>query len=83
MTGRVEGFDDAPCWPKVAVARRAQDLLQKRERDVRGDRGVLVGDIYVGTFAMALALWSPPLFGGIAIVAVIAVVTRAQRSFRH
>ncbi|WP_291380957.1 MFS transporter [Demequina sp.] len=45
--------------------------------------GPRIGDMYVGLLATALALWSPPLFGGFAIMALIAVITRAQRSFRQ
>jgi len=45
--------------------------------------GPRIGDMYVGLLATGLALWSPPLFGGIAIIGLIAVITRAQRSFRH
>ena len=45
--------------------------------------GPRIGDMYVGMLATALALWSPPLFGGIAIIGLIAVITRAQRSFRN
>ncbi|WP_306231615.1 MFS transporter [Agrococcus beijingensis] len=43
--------------------------------------GPRLGDLYVGAVATMLALWAPPLFGGILIVALIAVVTRTQRSF--
>lgn len=44
--------------------------------------GPRIGDMYVGFLATAVALWSPPLFGGFAIIGLIAVITRAQRSFR-
>ncbi len=44
--------------------------------------GPRIGDMYVGMLATAVALWSPPLFGGFAIIGLIAVITRAQRSFR-
>ena len=43
--------------------------------------GPRVGDLYAGATASLVALWCPPLFGGILIVALIAIVTRAQRSF--
>jgi hypothetical protein len=44
--------------------------------------GPRVGDLYIGVFATAVALWFPPVLGGILIVALIAVLVRAQRSFR-
>ncbi len=43
--------------------------------------GPRVGDLYAGAAASLVALWCPPLIGGILIVALIAIVTRAQRSF--
>ncbi len=45
--------------------------------------GPRVGDMYAGILATAVALWSPTLFGGLVIVGLIAVLTRAQRSFRE
>lgn len=45
--------------------------------------GPRLGDLYVGILATALGLWFPPLFGGIAIIALIAVILRAQASFRN
>jgi MFS family permease len=48
--------------------------------------GPRLGDLYAGIVATAVALWCPPLIGGIAIVALIAVLTRlrtgAGTSFR-
>jgi len=49
--------------------------------------GPRVGDMYAGVFATAVALWCPPLFGGLAIVALIVVLSRVRfgtpaRSFR-
>jgi MFS family permease len=44
--------------------------------------GPRIGDLYIGVFATAVALWFPPVLGGILIVALIAVLVRAQRSFR-
>ncbi len=44
--------------------------------------GPRVGDLYIGVFATAVALWFPPVLGGILIIALIAVLVRAQRSFR-
>ncbi|ROR65542.1 MFS transporter [Agrococcus jenensis] len=43
--------------------------------------GPRIGDLYAGAAASLVALWCPPLIGGLLIVALIAVVTRAQRSF--
>lgn len=43
--------------------------------------GPRVGDLYAGAVATLIALWAPPLFGGIVIVVLIAVLTRAQRTF--
>ena len=44
--------------------------------------GPRIGDLYIGVFATAVALWFPPVLGGILIVALIAVLVRVQRSFR-
>ena len=40
--------------------------------------GPRVGDMYAGVFATAVALWCPPLFGGVAIIGLIAVLTRVR-----
>ena len=45
--------------------------------------GPRLGDIYVGAVAALGALWLPPLVGGLAIIVLVAVVVRAQRTFRH
>lgn len=45
--------------------------------------GPRMGDLYGGILATGIALWSPPLFGGIVIIAAIAALTRVQRSFRE
>jgi MFS family permease len=44
--------------------------------------GPRVGDLYVGIFATGVALWFPPVLGGILIVALISIAVRVQRSFR-
>lgn len=44
--------------------------------------GPRIGDLYIGVFAAAVALWFPPVLGGILIIALIAVLVRVQRSFR-
>lgn len=43
--------------------------------------GPRIGDLYAGAAASLVALRCPPLIGGILIVVLIAIVTRAQRSF--
>lgn len=45
--------------------------------------GPRIGDMYVGLFATAVALWCPPLFGGLMIIGLVALLTRVQRSFRE
>ena len=45
--------------------------------------GPRIGDLYIGVFATAVALWFPPVLGGILIVALIAVLVRVQGSFRE
>ena len=44
--------------------------------------GPRIGDLYIGIFATAVALWFPPVLGGILIIALIAVLVRVQGSFR-
>lgn len=43
--------------------------------------GPRIGDLYAGAAATLIALWAPPLFGGIVIIVLIAVLTRTQRTF--
>jgi MFS family permease len=43
--------------------------------------GPRVGDIFVGVVATIGAIWLPPLLGGLLIVGVIMLATRAQRGF--
>ncbi|WP_228373219.1 MFS transporter [Demequina silvatica] len=45
--------------------------------------GPRIGDMYAGILATAVALWFPPLLGGIVIIALIAILTRAQRAWRE
>lgn len=42
--------------------------------------GPRLGDMYAGLLATAIALWSPPLLGGLVIVVLIAMVTRIRRA---
>ncbi|WP_082101403.1 MFS transporter [Demequina rhizosphaerae] len=45
--------------------------------------GPRLGDLYAGILATAVALWFPPLLGGVAIIVLIAILTRAQRAWRE
>ncbi|WP_082100270.1 MFS transporter [Demequina maris] len=45
--------------------------------------GPRIGDLYAGILATAVALWFPPLLGGVVIIALIAILTRAQRAWRE
>ncbi|WGW14035.1 MFS transporter [Saxibacter everestensis] len=45
--------------------------------------GPRVGDFYVGVTAALFAVWLPPVLGGILIIALIALLVRFQRTFRH
>jgi MFS family permease len=44
--------------------------------------GPRVGDLYVGALSVFAALWFPPLFGGVVIVVIAALIVRFVRSFR-
>jgi MFS family permease len=44
--------------------------------------GPRIGDMYAGVFATAVALWCPPLFGGVAIIGLIAVLSRVRFGVR-
>lgn len=44
--------------------------------------GPRLGDIYIGVFATAVALWFPPVLGGILIVALVSLLLRLVPSFR-
>ena len=45
--------------------------------------GPRLGELVIGGLAAVTSLWFPPLLGGLAIVVLIAVVLRVQRSFRE
>jgi MFS family permease len=45
--------------------------------------GPRVGDLLAGGIAVLTALWLPPLAGGLAIIAIIAVLLRVAPSFRR
>lgn len=44
--------------------------------------GPRVGDLYTGLLASLALLWLPPLAGGLAIIAILAVVLRTHAGFR-
>ena len=44
--------------------------------------GPRVGDLFVGVVATAGALWAPPVFGGVVMIALVALLLRATPSFR-
>ena len=44
--------------------------------------GPRLGEMFMGALAALTTLWFPPLFGGIAIIVIIALLVRGQRSFR-
>jgi MFS family permease len=44
--------------------------------------GPRVGDLYMGVFATLIALWFPPLFGGLVILAAAGIILRVQGSLR-
>jgi MFS family permease len=45
--------------------------------------GPRLGDLYIGVTAAVLALWMPPVLGGILIITLIALLLRTQRGFRE
>lgn len=45
--------------------------------------GPRIGDLYIGVFATAVALWFPPVLGGILIIGLIALLVRVQKGFRE
>ncbi|MEP6480476.1 MAG: MFS transporter [Rhodoglobus sp.] len=45
--------------------------------------GPRLGELFMGGLAGLTSLWLPPLFGGVAIIVIIALLLRAQRSFRN
>jgi hypothetical protein len=45
--------------------------------------GPRIGDLYMGTLATLVALWFPPVLGGLMIVAAVGVILRVQSGFRR
>lgn len=78
---------------EVSAIFRQTMIIQAAPDEMRGRlQGVFIvvvtggprlGDMFAGLLATALALWSPTLFGGLVIIVLIAILTRAQRSFRE
>jgi hypothetical protein len=77
---------------EVSAIFRGSMIIQAAPDEMRGrlqgvfivvvTGGPRIGDLYAGIFATAVALWFPPLIGGLAIIALIAVLTRVQRGWR-
>jgi hypothetical protein len=44
--------------------------------------GPRIGDLYMGIFATLVALWFPPVIGGLVIVAAVGMILRLQGSLR-
>ncbi len=78
---------------EVSAIFRQSMLIQAAPDEMRGrlqgvfivvvTGGPRIGDMYVGIFALAAAAWCPPLFGGLMIIGLIALLTRVQGSFRR
>ena len=45
--------------------------------------GPRIGDLYMGTLATLVALWFPPVLGGLLIVAAVGLILRTQTGFRR
>jgi MFS family permease len=78
---------------EVSAIFRSTMLLTAAPDEMRGRlQGIFVvvvtggpraGDMFAGGLAVLTTLWLPPLAGGLAIVAIIAVLVRVQSTFRH
>lgn len=78
---------------EVSAIFRQTMIIQAAPDEMRGRlQGVFIvvvtggprlGDMYAGALATAVALWFPPLLGGLVVIALIAILTRAQRAWRH
>jgi hypothetical protein len=44
--------------------------------------GPRIGDLYMGILATVVALWFPPVLGGLVIIAAVGVILRVQGSLR-
>ena len=45
--------------------------------------GPRIGDLYMGIFATLVALWFPPVLGGLLIIAILGTILRVQRGWRE
>ncbi len=45
--------------------------------------GPRIGDLYMGILATLVALWFPPVLGGLLIISAVGVVLRLQKGFRE
>lgn len=45
--------------------------------------GPRLGDLYMGGLAALTTLWLPPVLGGVAIIVIVGLLVRAQRTFRN
>ena len=78
---------------EVSAIFRSTMLLTAAPDDMRGRlQGVFyavvaggprIGDFYTGVLATLVALWAPPLIGGVLIIALITVLLRVKTSFRE
>jgi len=78
---------------EVSAIFRGSMIIQAAPDEMRGrlqgvfitvvTGGPRIGDLYAGIFASVVALWFPPLIGGLLIIGLIAVLTRVQRGWRE
>jgi len=78
---------------EVSAIFRGSMIIQAAPDEMRGrlqgvfitvvTGGPRIGDLYAGILATAVALWFPPLLGGLLIIALIAVLSRVQSGWRE
>ena len=78
---------------EVSAIFRGSMIIQAAPDEMRGrlqgvfitvvTGGPRIGDLYAGIFASVVALWFPPLIGGLLIIGLIAVLTRVQSGWRE
>jgi len=78
---------------EVSAIFRGSMIIQAAPDEMRGrlqgvfitvvTGGPRIGDLYAGIFASVVALWFPPLIGGLLIIGLIALLTRVQRGWRE
>jgi MFS family permease len=83
---RPEGTVVRPGWESLRdgwrFLRRAPNIRLQGVFIVVVAGGPRVGALYAGTLATLTALWFPPLLGGMAIIAIVALLVRASPRFR-